>query len=98
MIRIEILPSIKNIKEAAEDIGSARDPSCYGGVITPKVKINKNLIKANKNWIIRVLLSLLLQENTQDILMRKLSTHARYARLNAALYEYNKIFKSKKSK
>ena len=30
----------------------------------------------------------------QDILMRKLSTHARYARLNAALYEYNKIFKS----
>ena len=93
-IDVGYLPSIKNIKEAAEDIGSARDPSCYGGVITPKVKINKNLIKANKNWIIRVLLSLLLQENTQDILMRKLSTHARYARLNAALYEYNKIFKS----
>ena len=93
-IDVGYLPSIKNIKEAAEDIGSARDPSCYGGIITPKVKINKNLIKANKNWIIRVLLSLLLQENTQDILMRKLSTHARYARLNAALYEYNKIFKS----
>ncbi|KKB96531.1 Tn3 transposase DDE domain protein [Candidatus Arcanobacter lacustris] len=41
-----------------------------------------------------MLLSLLLQENTQTILMRKLSTHARYVRLNASLYEYNKIFKS----
>lgn len=88
------LPSIKDIKAAANDIHSAREVSCYSGLITPKAKINKSLIKANKKWIIRVLLSLLLQENTQDILMRKLSTHHRYARLNAALYEYNKIFKS----
>jgi len=35
-----------------------------------------------------------LQEKNQGILMRKLSTHARYARLNAALCEYNKTYKS----
>ena len=35
-----------------------------------------------------------MQENTQANLIRKLSSHDRYARLNAALYEYNKIFKS----
>jgi len=35
-----------------------------------------------------------MQENTQTNLIRKLSSHDRYARLNSALYEYNKIFKS----
>ena len=93
-IDVGYLPSIKNIKEAANNIYSSTDPSNYSGLITPKAKINKDLIKSNEHWIIRVLLSLLLQENTQDTLMRKLSTHDRYARINAALYEYNKIFKS----
>jgi hypothetical protein len=93
-INVGYLPSIKDIREAAKDIYSSRATSNYKGLITPKAQINKELIRKNKAWIIRVLLSLLLQENTQTILMRKISTHARYARLNAALYEYNKIFKS----
>ena len=42
----------------------------------------------------RVLLSLILQENTQSHIIRKLNSHVRYSRLRAALYEYNKIFKS----
>ena len=93
-IDVGYLPSIKDIREAAKDIYSSRETSNYNGLIIPKASINKELIRKNKTWIIRVLLSLLLQENTQTILMRKLSTHARYARLNASLYEYNKIFKS----
>jgi len=44
--------------------------------------------------ILRVLLSLILQENTQAVIVKKLSSHTRYIRLRAALWEYNKIFKS----
>lgn len=36
-----------------------------------------------------------MQENTQSNIIRKLNSHAtRYVRLRAALFEYNKIFKS----
>ena len=35
-----------------------------------------------------------MQENTQSNIIRKLNSHARYARLKKALFEYNKIFKS----
>jgi TnpA family transposase len=41
-----------------------------------------------------VLLSLIIQENTQTILVRKLNSHARYASLRAALLEYNKVLRS----
>ena len=66
----------------------------YNGLIKPKEQINVPLIKSNKRWILRILLSLIMQENTQTTIIRKLSSHDRYARLRAALYEYNKIFKS----
>jgi len=35
-----------------------------------------------------------MQENTQTNIIIKLNSHARYARLKSALYEYNQIFKS----
>jgi TnpA family transposase len=35
-----------------------------------------------------------MQESTQTTIIRKLSSHDRYAKLQASLYEYNKIFKS----
>ncbi len=41
-----------------------------------------------------MLLSLILQENIQNHLIRKLNSHTRYFNLRAALCEYNKIFKS----
>jgi TnpA family transposase len=40
------------------------------------------------------LLSLLMQENTQSNIIRKLNSHVRYVRLKAALFEYNSLFKS----
>ncbi|HAT9136372.1 TPA: Tn3 family transposase, partial [Legionella pneumophila subsp. pneumophila] len=56
--------------------------------------IDKSLIKAEERGILRVLLSLLLQENTQSIIVKKINSSARYGRLKKALFEYNKILKS----
>jgi TnpA family transposase len=64
------------------------------GAVKPKGQIDVALIKSKEKWILRVLLSLVLQENTQTTIIRKLSSHDRYSQLNSALFEYNKIFKS----
>ena len=66
----------------------------YTGIIRPNGAINKGLIKSEERGILRVLLSLLLQENTQSIIVKKISSSARYGRLKKALFEYNKILKS----
>ena len=44
--------------------------------------------------ILAAMLLIGLQENTQTTIIRKLSSHDRYSKLQAALYEYNKIFKT----
>lgn len=93
-IDVEYVPSIKNVREAADDLYSGKSTNHYTGPIQPKAKINTELIKSQKRGILRVLLSLIMQENTQSNIIRKLNSHARYARLKAALFEYNKIFKS----
>jgi len=93
-VDVGYLPSIKNIKHETEKLYSNKPISLYTGLIKPKDQIDSSLINSNKRWITRVLLSLIMQENTQTTIIRKLSSHDRYAKLQAALYEYNKIFKS----
>jgi TnpA family transposase len=93
-IDVDYVPSIKNIKSAANDLYSIKPPDNYIGFMIPKDIINKHRIKSQKRGIIRVLLSLIMQENTQSNIIRKLNSHARYSRLKAGLFEYNKIFKS----
>jgi TnpA family transposase len=93
-IDVDYIPSIKNIREAADDLYSVKSPDKYTGIIRPKDAIKVDLIKSQKRGILRVLLSLILQQNTQSNIIRKLNSHARYARLRMALFEYNKIFKS----
>ncbi|PIR10252.1 MAG: transposase, partial [Gammaproteobacteria bacterium CG11_big_fil_rev_8_21_14_0_20_46_22] len=93
-IDVEFIPGINNIRMEAEKLFSVNDPDQYHGLITPSDKINKALIKSEKRGIIRILLSLLLQQNTQAVIVRKLASHKRYSRLQAAFWEYNKIFKS----
>jgi TnpA family transposase len=93
-IDVEYVPSIKNIKEAANNLYSVKSPEHYTGFILSKGVIDKNIIKSHKRGILRVLLSLLLQENTQSIIVRKINSSARYAGLKKALFEYNMIFKS----
>lgn len=93
-IDVEYVPSIKNIREASNDLYSVKSPDTYKEPIQPKDKINVDRIKSQKRGILRVLLSLIMQENTQSNIIRKLNSHTRYIRLRAALFEYNKIFKS----
>ncbi|WP_339057663.1 Tn3 family transposase [Candidatus Regiella endosymbiont of Tuberolachnus salignus] len=93
-IDVDYVPGIKDIREAANDLYSVKTPDNYTGIIRPKGSIDKNLIKAQKRGILRVLLSLLLQENTQSHIVRKLNSFARYAGLKRALIEYNTLFKS----
>ncbi|MCF6808434.1 Tn3 family transposase [Thiotrichales bacterium 19S9-12] len=93
-INVEYVPSIKNIREATEELYCTENTKTMSGLFQPKGKINVERIKSEKRGIIRVLLSLIMQENTQSNIIRKLNSHARYARLKAALFEYNKILKS----
>jgi TnpA family transposase len=93
-IDVDYVPSIKNVREAANDLYSVKSPDSYTGLIRPKATIKIDRIKSQERGILRVLLSLIMQENTQSNIIRKLNSHARYARLRAGLFEYNKIFKS----
>ncbi|MDF1931872.1 Tn3 family transposase [Legionella pneumophila] len=93
-IDIEYVPSIKNVKEATNDLFSVKSVDHYTGIIRPSGVIDKGLIKAEERGILRVLLSLLLQENTQSIIVKKINSSARYGRLKKALFEYNRILKS----
>ena len=93
-IDVDYVPSIKNVRDAADDIYTAKALEYDTGVFKPKGVINVNRIRSQRRGVTRVLLSLIMQENTQSNIIRKLNSHARYARLKAALFEYNAIFKS----
>ncbi len=93
-IDVEYVPSIKNVKEATKDLYSVKSIDNYTGIIRPTGVIDKSLIKAEERGILRVLLSLLLQENTQSIIVKKINSSAWYGGLKKALFEYNKILKS----
>ena len=93
-INVEFIPSIKNIKSAADDLYSHEEIDGYQGLIKPVAQINVDRIKNEEKQIVRVLLSLVLQENTQSTIIRKLNSQSRYASLRAGLIEYNKILKS----
>ncbi len=93
-IDVEFIPTINNIRLEAEKLLSVNNPDQYHGLIKPSDKINTSLIKSENRGIIRILLSLLLQQNTQAVIVRKLASHKRYSRLQAALWEYNKILKA----
>jgi TnpA family transposase len=93
-IDVAYVPSIKNVREAADDLYSVKSSDNYKELIQPKGQINVDRIRSQKRSVLRVLLSLIMQENTQSNIIRKLNSHTRYARLKSALFEYNKIFKS----
>lgn len=93
-IDVDYVPSIKNVRDAADDIYTANLLDYDTGIFKPKGVINVDRIRSQRRGVMRVLLSLIMQENTQSNIIRKLNSHARYARLKAALFEYNTIFKS----
>ena len=94
VIDTRFIPNIKQVREEADKLYCVGDPKEYAGFITPCGEIDMDLIKSESRGILRVLISLLLQENSQAVIMRKLSSHKRHSRLKRALWEYNKLFKS----
>jgi len=93
-IGVDYVPSIKNIKEASNDLFSFKSNDSDTGIIKPKGVIDRELIRSERRGILRVLLSLLLQENTQSNIVKKINSSARYTKLKKALFEYNKALKS----
>ncbi|EDD8833806.1 Tn3 family transposase [Salmonella enterica subsp. enterica serovar Mikawasima] len=93
-IDVDYVPSIRNVRHAADDIYSATPLDYDTGILKPKGVIDAERIRSQRRGILRILLSLIMQENTQSNIIRKLNSHARYARLKAALFEYNAIFRS----
>ena len=93
-IDVSYIPSIKNIRAESKKLYSSQDLENYTGLIKPQGKLRLDLIRSQRRGILKVLLSLIMQENTQSIIIRKLSSHKRYSRLREALWEYNKVFKS----
>ncbi len=51
-IDVEYVPSIKNVREAAENLYSIRSPDYYTGLLRPKMKINIDRIKSEKRQIL----------------------------------------------
>ncbi len=93
-IDTEFVPSFRNIKDQAYNLYCAKSSDQYKGFLKPKSQVDIPLIKSQKKEITRVLLSLILQHNTQATIVRKLSSHRRNLVLKKALWEYNKIFRS----
>lgn len=93
-IDVEYVPSIKDIREAAQNLLSVKPVTEYKGMICPSSVVNASLIRSQKRGILRILLSLLLQENTQSTIVKKINSSARYSGLKKALFEYNKLLKS----
>lgn len=86
-IDVEYIPSIKNIRIEAEKLHSANNPEQYHGLIKSSGKINQSLIKSEKRGIIRILLSLLLQQNTQAVIIRKLASHKHARRCGGCCFK-----------
>ena len=93
-INVQYVPGIKNIREAANNLYAVNPFNDDAAMIRPKGLIDIDHIRSEKRGILRILLSLLMQENTQSTLVRKLNTHVGYTSLKKALFEYNEILRS----
>ena len=90
-INTEFTPSFASLKDQVNTLYSTRPVDEYSGFFKPKSQVDISLIKSQEREILRVLLSLILQHNTQATIVRKLSSHRRNLILKKALWEYNKI-------
>ena len=93
-IDVQFVPSIKNVRDAANNLHSVNFLGNETDILRPKSAIDVAHIRSEKRGILRILLSLLMQENTQTTLVRKLNTHAGYSSLKKALFDYNEILRS----
>jgi len=94
VINIRFVPIYKDIVGKSTSIYCIRDPKQYKGLIKPAGQIDMDLVEEQEENIQLLLFSLIMQETTQSIIVRKLASHNRHSRLKKALWEYNKILSS----
>jgi len=88
-------PNYRNIQSKVASICSLRHLSEYKDCfLKPNRKGNEKLITDEWDNVQRILASLVMQEATQSVIVKKLSAQARNDRTKRALWEYNNIFKS----
>ena len=91
----QFAPRYKDIhKVITESLYGFKHPSNYDGIIKPVRKINKELIVDEWENIKRIMVSLALKTTTQNVIVRKLSSHLRKNKTKRALWEYDNIHKS----
>ena len=62
-IDVDYVPSIKNVRDAADDIYTAEPLDFDTGILKPKITADR--IRSQRRGVMRVLLSLIMQENNQ---------------------------------
>ena len=93
-IGVQYVPGIKNIREAANSLYAVVPLKDDSSIMNPKGLLDINHIRSEKRGVLRILLSLLMQENTHSTIVRKLNTHAGYSSVKKTLFEYNEILRS----
>ena len=88
-------PRIKNFKD--QQLYGFYTPKYYhnlGYVLTPKRKINMQIIKENWDDILRFAITILERQTTATQLLKRLTSYSRHHKLHTALKEFGKIIKT----
>ena len=94
-INKDFIPNYKNIQHKIGSLCCFKKPNDYSECfIKPTNGINKELIIENWDGIQHILASLVLQDTTQSIIVKKLNSTSGKNKLKHALWEYNSIFMS----
>ncbi len=95
LIGVLFAPCYKTITKKAQTICAFNDPKHYQDhLIKPCKKINEDLIIEEWPNIQQIFTALLSGEKTQNIIVKKLSSHKRKSKTKDALWEYNNILMS----
>jgi TnpA family transposase len=92
----QFAPHFKRVKLKSQTLYGFKDESDYQDyLIKPTNKVDKKLIESNWDDMLRVLVSLLLGEVSQHIIVSKLSSYKHKNQTKLALWELDKIIMSK---
>jgi len=95
LIGVLFAPCYKTIAKKAQTICTFSDPKHYQDcIIKPCSKVNESLIIEEWPNVQKIFISLLAGEKTQNIIVKKLSSHKRKSKTKDALWEYNNILMS----
>ena len=96
MIGKQFAPHFKRVQLKSQTLYGFKGANDYKDyLIKPTNKIDKKLIKSNWDDMLRVLVSILLGEVSQHIIVSKLSSYKHKNKIKLALWELDKIIMSK---